>query len=261
MEIIIQHDVERASELAAKVMAKQLRDKPTSVLGFATGRTPLQMYRELIRLHREEGLSFAQASSFNLDEYIGLEPTHEQSYRYFMNTELFEHIDIDLERTRLPLGNAEHPRQECLNYEAAIRAAGGIDLQVLGLGSNGHIGFNEPTGSLNSRTWVKILSENTIKDNSVLFEDPEEVPRHCITMGVGTIMEADQILVLAFGHKKAKAVADMVEGAVTAMCPASALQFHRRVIVIIDDEAAARLDNADHYRWIDSHKLPWQRYD
>lgn len=261
MEIIIQENAEKASALAAKVMAKQLREKPNSVLGFATGRTPQRMYRELIRLHRDEGLSFAHAQSFNLDEYIGLEPTHEQSYRYFMNTELFDHIDIDLKHTRLPLGNAQHPRQECLDYERAIQAAGGIDLQVLGLGSNGHIGFNEPTGSLHSRTWVKILSENTIKDNSALFEDSEEVPRYCITMGVGTIMEAEQILVLAFGHKKAKAVAEMVEGAVTAMCPASALQFHRRVIVIVDEEAAARLDNADHYRWIDSHKLPWQRYD
>lgn len=178
-----------------------------------------------------------------------------------MDTELFNQIDIEPGRTRLPLGNAEDPRQECQNYEEAIKAAGGIDLQVLGLGSNGHIGFNEPTGSLNSRTWVKILSENTIKDNSVLFENPEEVPRHCITMGVGTIMEAAKILVLAFGHNKAKAVADMIEGPITAMCPASALQFHRRVIVILDEEAAARLDNVDHYRWIDSHKLPWQRYD
>lgn len=261
MEILIQKNAENASALAAKVIARQLRDKPESVLGLATGRTPQRMYQELIRLHKEEGLSFSRAQSFNLDEYIGLDPAHEQSYRHFMDTELFNQIDIEPGRTRLPLGNAEDPRQECQNYEEAIKAAGGIDLQVLGLGSNGHIGFNEPTGSLNSRTWVKILSENTIKDNSVLFENPEEVPRHCITMGVGTIMEAAKILVLAFGHNKAKAVADMIEGPITAMCPASALQFHRRVIVILDEEAAARLDNVDHYRWIDSHKLPWQRYD
>jgi len=261
VEIIVQENREKASLLAAKVMAKQVREKPESVLGFATGRTPQGMYRELVRLHQEEGLSFKEASSFNLDEYIGLSPEHPQSYHHFMNEELFKHIDIEPKRTRLPRGDSERPRLECVAYEDAIKEAGGIDLQVLGLGANGHIGFNEPTGSLNSRTWVKILSENTIRDNSDLFDDPAEVPRHCITMGVGTIMEAERILVLAFGHHKAKAVADMIEGPLTAMCPASALQFHRRVIVIVDEEAAARLDNAEHYRWIDQNKLPWQRYD
>ena len=261
MEVIIVENAEKASELAAKVIAKQVREKPKSVLGLATGRTPLQTYRNLIRMHREEGLSFADVTTFNLDEYVGLSPQHPQSYRYFMDAELFSQIDIPSENTHLPKGFSDHPREECRTYERMIQEAGGIDLQVLGLGSNGHIGFNEPTGSLNSRTWVKILSENTIKDNGDLFDDPDEVPRYCLTMGIGTIMEARRILVLAFGHRKAPAVAGMIEGAITSMCPASALQFHQRVIAIIDEEAAARLDHSAHYKWIDRHKLPWQRYD
>jgi len=261
MEVIIMENREKASLLAAKVIAKRVREKPDAVLGLATGRTPLLAYRELIRMHQQEGLSFARCTTFNLDEYQGLGPEHPQSYRYFMDHEFFSKIDIPRERTHLPPGTPHDARQACHDYEAAINAAGGIDLQLLGLGSNGHIGFNEPTGSLNSRTWVKILSENTIKDNSALFDDPAEVPRYCITMGIGTIMEARRILVVAFGHKKAKAVASMIEGPITAMCPASALQFHRRAIVIIDEEAAARLDYADHYRWVDANKLPWQRYD
>lgn len=261
MEVIVMENPEKASELAAKVIAKQIREKPTSILGLATGRTPLATYKELIRIHQQENLSFRDVTTFNLDEYIGLKPDHPQSYRYFMDHELFQHLDILPENTHLPQGYAEHPRQECLRYEEAIGKAGGIDLQLLGLGSNGHIGFNEPTGSLSSRTWVKILSENTIRDNSDLFDDLAEVPHYCITMGVGTIMEAERVLVLAFGHRKAKAVADMIEGPISSMCPASALQFHRRVIVIVDEAAAARLDNINHYKWIDQHKLPWQRYD
>ena len=261
MEVIIQETPEKVTELGAKVMAKQIREKANSVLGLATGRTPMGTYHDLIRMHREENLSFREVTTFNLDEYIGLTPDHEQSYHYFMRKEFFEHMDIAPENTHLPAGDAEDPRAECMRYEKSIHERGGIDLQLLGLGSNGHIGFNEPTGSLNSRTWVKILSENTIKDNSELFENPEEVPRYCMTMGIGTIMEADRILVLAYGYRKAKAVAEMIEGPISSMCPASALQFHKRVIVIIDDQAASRLDHADHYRWIDKHKLPWQRYD
>lgn len=261
MEVIIQETPEKASELAAKVIAKQVREKPDCIMGLATGRTPMNTYRALARMHREDGLSFARVKTYNLDEYIGLSPSHPQSYRYFMDNELFRHIDIDPENTHLPRGNTEDPREECRRYEASIKESGGIDLQLLGLGSNGHIGFNEPTGSLNSRTWVKILSENTIHDNSALFNDPNEVPHYCITMGIGTIMEANRIIVLALGHSKAKAVAEMVEGPISAMCPASALQFHHRVIVIVDEQAAARLDNIRHYKWIDSNKLPWQHYD
>jgi len=261
MEVLIRPTPEAASVLGAKIVAEKVREQPDAVLGLATGRSPIRLYDELIRMHREEGLDFSRVTTFNLDEYVGLSPEHPQSYRFFMEERLFRHINIKPENTHLPNGVADDLREACRDYERRIEAAGGIDLQLLGLGSNGHIGFNEPTGSLNSRTWIKILSQQTIEDNAELFDDPDEVPRHCLTMGVGTIMEAERCLVLAFGHGKAKAVASVVEGGLTAMCPGSALQMHPRSMVLIDEDAAARLDHADHYRWIDRNKLPWQRYD
>jgi glucosamine-6-phosphate deaminase len=187
-----------------------------------------------------------------------------------MDHEFFQHINIRPENTHLPNGCAADLRQECRNYEKRIWNAGGIDLQVLGLGGNGHVGFNEPTGSLGSRTWFKILSQSTIRDNSDLFANPAEVPRHCITMGIGTILEARHNLLLAFGPKQARALAAMIEGPVTALCPASALQFHRRVTVVtvvtvvavVADEAAAAaaLTQTKHYRWVEQHKLDWQKH-
>ena len=261
MEILIKPTPDAASKMAAKIIAKLIWQKPDAVLGLATGRTPVMLYKELIRMHHEEGLNFSKVKTFNLDEYVGLNPSHPQSYRSFMEEHFFRHINIKSENTHIPNGIAEDLRQECRDYEKRIKEAGGIDLQVLGLGSNGHIGFNEPTGSLNSRTWVKILSQQTVKDNSDLFEDESLVPRHCLTMGVGTILDASRCLVLAFGHRKAKAAVNLVEGPITAMCPASALQMHRRTIVVLDENAAARLDNVEHYHWIDEHKLPWQKYN
>ncbi len=261
MEVIIQKTPAKASVLAAKIIAKQIQEKPHSVLGLATGRSPLKTYTELIRMHREAGLSFAEVTTFNLDEYVGLSPDHPQSYHYFMREKFFRHIDINPAATFIPAGDVDDLREECNRYEGKIHAAGGIDLQVLGLGSNGHIGFNEPTGSLRSRTWVRILSKNTLQDNRAAYGPEHETPHHCITMGIQTIMEAERILVLAFGAKKAKAVAQMIEGPVTSICPASALQFHKRVIVLLDEEAASELRYADHYRWVDQNKLAWQRYD
>ncbi len=260
MEVLIRPDVTEGARQGARIVARLVRDKPDCVLGLATGRTPLGLYKELIRLHREEGLDFSHVTTFNLDEYVGLPAKHPQSYRYFMDTEFFEHVNIKRGNTHLPDGCAQDLRQECRDYEKRIKAAGGIDLQVLGLGSNGHIGFNEPTGSLGSRTWVKILSQQTMKDNSDLFEHPEEVPRYCITMGIGTIMEAKHCLLLAFGPKKARAVFAMMEGAISAMCPASALQEHPRATVVIDDAAAAALHMTDHYKWIEQNKMQWQEY-
>lgn len=260
MEVMIRTDAADGARQAARIVAKLVREKPDCVLGLATGRTPLGLYRELIRLHREEDLDFSHVTTFNLDEYVGLPGKHPQSYRWFMDTELFEPIGIPRKQTHLPDGCATDLRQECRDYEKRIRDIGGIDLQVLGLGSNGHIGFNEPTGSLGSRTWVKILSQQTMADNSELFADPAEVPRHCITMGIGTIMEAKHCLLLAFGPKKARAVAAMMEGSMSAMCPASALQEHPRATVIVDEAAAAALTMGDHYRWIEKNKLDWQGY-
>lgn len=261
MEILIRPDAEAGCLLGARVIARLVREKPACVLGLATGRTPLRLYQELIRMHREEGLDFSRVTTFNLDEYVGLAPSHPQSYRHFMDENLFRHINIDPANTHVPNGIAEDLHAECRDYEKRIRDAGGIDLQLLGLGRNGHIGFNEPTGSLGSRTWIKILSEQTLRDNSEIFGPLEEMPRHAITMGVGTIMDARRCLLLAFGPAKVRAVASMIEGPISALCPGSALQMHPRATIILDEASAAGLQYADHYRWVDANKLPWQRYD
>jgi glucosamine-6-phosphate deaminase len=259
VEILIQPDAESGCVLAAHIVADLVRRQPSAVLGLSTGRTPMRLYAELIRLHREEGLSLAEVTTFNLDEYVGLEATHPQSYRCFMNEHLFDHIDIDPEHTNVPNGVADDLLAECRRYEAAIAAAGGIDLQVLGIGRNGHIGFNEPTGSLGSRTWIKILAEQTLIDNSAVFGDVETIPRQAITMGIGTILDTRHTVLLAFGEAKAGAVADAVEGPVAAICPASALQLHPRATLIIDEAASAQLRLGDHYRWIERNKMAWQR--
>jgi len=261
MEVIIRKDAETGCLLAAKIIARQVRQKPASVLGLATGRTPLRLYQELIRMHRADGLDFSQVTTFNLDEYVGLPAAHDQSYRYFMRENFFRHINIDQARTHVPDGTAADLHAECRAYEERITAAGGIDLQLLGLGRNGHIGFNEPSGSLRSRTWIKILSEQTLQDNSAVFGSRAAMPRHAITMGIGTILDASRCLLLAFDPPKARAVERMIEGPLAAICPASALQLHPRATVLVDEASASALQYADHYRWIDANKLPWQRYD
>lgn len=260
MEVLIRNTAEEASLLGSQIVAQLLHRKPRCVLGLATGNTPLRLYRELIHLHETEKLDFSQVVTFNLDEYVGLAPDHPQSYHYYMRENLFRHVNISLSSTHVPDGSAADLRKHCLEYEQAIVDAGGIDLQLLGIGGNGHIGFNEPTGSLRSRTWIKILSEKTLKDNASNFPNPDEQPRHVVTMGIGTILEARHCVVLACGSKKSNAVKNMIEGPVSSMCPASALQLHPRVTVIIDAEAAARLDHPEHYRWIEQHKLDWQKY-
>src|SRR4051812_36643490 len=259
MEVLIRDNAEVGCVLGAKIIASVVREKPNAVLGLATGRTPLRLYQELIRQHREEGLDFSRVTTFNLDEYVGLPASHDQSYRYFMRENLFRHINIDQKRTHVPDGTAADLHAECRAYEKKILDVGGIDIQLLGLGRNGHIGFNEPTGSLRSRTWGKILSEQTLRDNSAVFGSFEGMPKHALTMGIGTIMEARRILLLAFGPAKVRAVEHMVEGPLSAICPGSALQQHPRATVILDESSAAGLHYADHYRWIDSHKLDWQR--
>src|SRR4051812_45428048 len=259
MEVVVLPTYEQMSRAAAQVVADVLNAKPNAVLGMATGSTPLRLYQELVRLHREEGLDFSQVTTFNLDEYVGLPAEHVQSYRHFMQESLFRHINIDVHRTHVPNGVAKDLHVECRQYEEKIAAAGGIDLQLLGLGRNGHIGFNEPTGSLHSRTWIKILSEQTLRDNSEVFGSFAAMPKHALTMGIGTILDARRILLLAFGPAKVRAVEDMIEGPLAAICPGSALQQHPRTTVILDENSAAGLHYADHYRWIDKHKFDWQR--
>jgi glucosamine-6-phosphate deaminase len=260
MEVLIRDSAETGCVLGAKIIASVIRGKPNAVLGLATGRTPLRLYQELIRQHRDEGLDFSKVTTFNLDEYVGLPPEHPQSYRHFMQENLFRHINIDLKRTHVPNGIAKDLHAECRSYEQRIVDAGGIDMQLLGLGRNGHIGFNEPTGSLRSRTWIKILSEQTLRDNSEVFGSFEAMPKHAITMGIGTILDARRCLLLAFGPPKVRAVEHMVEGPLSAICPGSALQLHPRATIILDETSSAGLHYASHYRWIDAHKLDWQKY-
>lgn len=258
MEVIILANAEEASHTAARLVARQLREKPASVLGLATGSTPLGLYRHLARLHCEGTLDFAKASSFNLDEYAGLAPDHPQSYHHFMEENLFRHINLPRERARIPNGLARDIPAHCAAYETAIRAAGGVDLQILGLGSDGHLGFNEPGSSLTSRTRIKTLTEQTRRDNARFFSSEAEVPHHVITMGLGTIMDSHMCLLLAFGKAKASAVAAAVEGPVTASVPGSILQFHPQAKVILDEEAASQLLRADYYRWVYKNKPAWQ---
>ncbi len=259
MEIIIQPTSEAASHIAARHVARLVRDKPAAVLGLATGSTPLAMYEELVRMHREQGLNFSAVTTFNLDEYVGLPPEHPASYHAFMWEHFFSRVNVPRERIHIPDGMAGHVPAFCKKYEEEIRAAGGIDLQILGIGSDGHIGFNEPSSSLASRTRIKTLTAQTRQDNAHFFGKPEDVPLHVITMGVGTIMDARQILLLAFGERKAQAIASAVEGPITAMNPASILQMHPVTKCIIDESAAARLSRLDYYRWVYDHKPDWQK--
>ena len=259
MEVIITPDSARGAETGARILEKLVRTKPHAVLGLATGSTPVGLYRELIRKHREQGLDFGRVTTFNLDEYVGLGADHPASYHRFMHENLFDHVNVPAENIHIPDGLAASIPGFCAEYEAAIRKAGGIDLQVLGIGHDGHVGFNEPSSSLASRTRLKTLTEVTINANKRFFTSEEEVPRHVITMGVGTIMEARTCLLLAFGEAKADAVAAMVEGPVTAMCPASVLQLHPQVIVITDEAAAARLRRSEYYRYVYENKPAFQK--
>lgn len=259
MEIIIKQDQNECSIIAARLVAALIRKKPNAVLGLATGSSPVGLYKELIRMHREEGLDFSQVRSFNLDEYVGLSPEHRSSYHAFMQREFFSQVNIDPSNVHIPDGLVEDVPAYCLEYEASIKAAGGIDMQLLGIGSDGHIGFNEPSSSLASRTRIKTLTERTRADNAPFFKSPEDVPYHVITMGIGTILESKCCLLLAFGAKKASAIAAAAEGPLTAMVPASALQLHPSVKCFVDIAAASRLQRLEYYNYVFAHKPTWQR--
>lgn len=247
MKVLILPDAQAAVERAADIIATTITEKPDAVLGLATGGTMLPLYDLLAKRHRDNGLSFAQITSFNLDEYIGLAPDHPCSYHHYMQDALFRHIDIDLARTHLPKGDAADPRAASDDYEVLIEKAGGIDLQLLGIGQNGHIGFNEPTASLGSRTRIKTLTESTRRANQKYFASFEETPRYAITTGVATILSSRKCLLIATGASKADAVAKMIEGPISAVCPASALQLHARATIILDQEAASALALTDYY--------------
>ncbi len=255
MEIIVKDNAEQMSRSAATIVARVLNAKPNAVLGLATGATPLGLYKELVRMHKDEGLDFSQVTTFNLDEYVGLTRRHPQSYHYFMHENLFKHINIPTQNIYIPSGTTDNYAAFCQWYEEQINSCGGIDLQILGIGSDGHIAFNEPSSSLGSRTRIKTLAKQTIEDNARFFDTPEEVPIYAITMGVGTIVEAHKLLLLANGRAKAAAIAAAIEGPVTSMITASALQLHRDAMVIVDREAASQLKMLDYYEWIQA-KMP-----
>lgn len=238
MKLIVVDNYEKLSKIAAYEFAKIIKEKPDAVLGLATGGSPVGMYKELIRMYENKELDFSKVTTVNLDEYIGLNPEHEQSYRNFMNKNLFNHINVNMERTFIPNGLAKDLEVECKEYDKKIMELGGIDIQLLGVGNNGHIAFNEPDDELYSETHIISLTKNTIKANARFFDNINDVPKRAITMGVGGIMKAKKIILIASGSSKAEAIKGLLSGKVTTENPASMLQMHRDVIVIVDKEAA-----------------------
>lgn len=248
MEIVIA-PADELAVLGAGAIAALLRRRPDAVIGLATGSSPLKVYAELARLHAEEGLSFARARGFLLDEYVGLPAGHPQRYRNVIEAEVASRVGWPAAQVQGPDGLAGDLDAACAAYEQAIRDAGGVDLQLLGVGTNGHIAFNEPTASLASRTRVEALTSQTRKDNARFFDDDvEQVPALCLTQGLATILEARHLVLLAQGEHKAEAVRQLVEGPVSAMWPATVLQTHPHVTVLVDEAAASRLTMADYYR-------------
>jgi glucosamine-6-phosphate deaminase len=255
-EIVIVRDKEAAGALVADHIATLIRENPETVLGLATGSTPLPVYEAL--RPRLEGIDVSRVRGFALDEYVGIDPAHPESYRSVITREVVEPLGLDPALVRTPDGSVlgiEHRGEE---YEAAILDAGGIDLQILGIGTDGHIGFNEPGSSFASQTRVKTLTEQTRRDNARFFDSIDDVPMHCITQGLGTILRARHLVLLAFGEGKAAAVAGAVEGPVTASLPGSAIQLHARATVVVDEAAASRLARADYYRYTYDNKPDWQ---
>src|ERR1700746_2568956 len=249
MLVLVEPDFAKLSRKAARIVAHAVKSNPSLKLGLATGSTTLGMYAEVIRIHCEESLDFSRVTTFNLDEYLGISPDHPQSFHYFMRENFFRHINADPARIHIPdgmiVGNYE---EYCSSYEQEIRAAGGIELQILGIGRNGHIGFNEPASSLASRTRLKVLRRETIEDNRKSFIPGEEIPECAITMGIGTILDARRILILATGESKADAVAHAIERPIFASVTASSLQLHPDVTFIIDEQAASQLKHQEYYR-------------
>lgn len=241
MQIVITKDYEAMSRSAAAVIAAQVIAKPDAILGLATGSTPVGLYRNLVAGYAAGDLDFSHITTVNLDEYAGLDGTHDQSYRYFMNHNLFDHVNIDKANTNVPNGKAEDPDAECARYEALLKKLGPADIQLLGMGHNGHIGFNEPGDAFIAPTHVVELTESTINANARFFASRDEVPKKALTMGMGAIMRARRVLVVVSGHDKARAVKDAFAGPITPKCPASILQLHPDVVLVGDEAALSGL--------------------
>ncbi len=241
MKIYVTEDYQAMSRKAANILSAQVILKPNSVLGLATGSTPVGMYKQLVIWYEKGDLDFAAVKTVNLDEYVGLEPTHEQSYHHYMQENLFDHVNINPANTNVPDGLAADPKAECAWYNQVIRQLGGIDLQVLGMGHNGHIGFNEPGNAFELETHVVDLSERTIEANARFFASADEVPRQAMTMGIKSIMMAKKILLMVSGEDKAEAVKLAFTGPVTPQMPASILQLHPYVTLVGDKAALSKL--------------------
>jgi glucosamine-6-phosphate deaminase len=257
-EIVIVKNRKDAGELVADAILRQIAQQPDAVLGLATGSTPLPVYEALAARVAAENIDLARVRGFALDEYVGLPDGHPQSYRSVVTREVVEPLGLTPELVRVPSGDPEHIQTAGAEYEHAIVEAGGIDLQILGIGTIGHIGFNEPGSSLASLTRVKTLAIQTRRDNARFFDSLDDVPTHAITQGLGTILRARHLVLLAFGEGKAAAVAAGVEGPVSSTHPASVIQLHQRATVILDEAAASQLQNIDYYRYAWDHKPAWQ---
>jgi glucosamine-6-phosphate deaminase len=255
-EVVIVPDAAAGGVLVADEIVRLIRRRPEAVLGLATGSTPLAVYDAL--RSRLSGTDVSGVRGFALDEYVGIEPSHPESYRSVITREVVEPLGLDPERVRVPDGSLDGIQHAGDDYEHAIVSAGGVDLQLLGIGTDGHIGFNEPGSSFASLTRVKTLTEQTREDNARFFASVDEVPRHCITQGLGTILRARHLVLLAFGDGKAEAVAGAVEGPLTASLPASAIQLHPHTTVVVDEAAASRLAHSDYYRYTFANKPAWQ---
>lgn len=260
MECIIRPTADDATELVARIIAGDLRANPAMVLGLATGRTMESLYRILVRMHRKENLDFSLCRTFNLDEYVGLPGTDPHSYRYYMDRHLFSHVNIEPRNTYLPDGVAPDLDAEGPRYEKLIERVGGIDLQLLGIGRTGHLGFNEPLSALKSRTRVKALSPITMEQNGPFFKDVPKMPRRAITMGIGTILDSRRCILLATGEEKADIIAKAIEGPITAMISATALQLHQRCTVVVDEAAGSKLQEKEYYRWIFENEPEWKAF-
>jgi len=250
MEVIIKENYDQICDEAVGLIYKNWQEKKDLVLGLATGRSPLGVYERLIALYKKGKMDFSRVRTFNLDEYIGLSKDHPQSFAYYMEKNFFRSVNIRRVNIHQLSGTTKDIESHCREYEEKISNAGGIDIQILGIGRNGHIGFNEPSSSLASRTRVKTLTQSTIDANTPSFKNKTEVPRYCLTMGIETILDARMIILLASGKEKIEAIAKTVEGPLTASVPGSALQLHRRAKIIIDHEAARLLQRKDYYIWV-----------
>lgn len=254
MEVIIAETPDAVGRIAARIIAETVRIKPDAVLGLATGSSPMVVYAELAKMRHAAEIDLAATRGFALDEYVGLAPGHPASYAVVVQREIAGPLGMMFENVTVPDGGRPDHEQACREFEAAVSDSGGIDVQLLGIGTNGHIGFNEPTSSLTSRTRIKTLTEQTRADNARFFNTTDEVPRHCITQGLGTIFDARRLLLVAQGEGKARALAAAIEGPLSSMCPASLLQLHPRATVVVDEEAASQLSLADYYRYAFSSK-------